>query len=272
MKKFLLLLGILLIFFVIYIFFINTNGFKIVEDVIVIEDLPDSFDNFKIVQFSDLLIGSTKSVDDLDSITQNINNVEPDLIVFTGDLISSDYDVSEEEIQTIKDYLAGLDCSLYKYAVIGDNDEVNIELYKEILNDSGFILLDDQSTYIFFEDITPIKLTGLSNIDKLSEALYIADELETAYNIVITHEPDNIEEITNSNVNLVLAGHSLLGQIRIPFWGGILKKDGARIYLDHHYTVGDTLLYVSSGLGTENVNIRVFNKPSINLYRLQKAN
>ena len=272
MKKFLTILTILVISLIIYVIFINPNGFTIVEDAIVIENLPDSFDGFKIVQFSDLLIGSTKSINDLDSIIQSINNVEPDLIVFTGDLITKDYNITDEEIQSIKDYLASLDCSLYKYAIIGDNDEANIELYKEILNDSGFILLDDQSTYVFYKDVTPIKLTGISNIDKLSDALYITDELETAYNIVITHEPDSIEQIASNNVDLVLAGHSLLGQIRIPFWGGLLKKDGARIYLDHNYTVSDTELYVSSGLGTENINIRAFNKPSINLYRLQKAN
>lgn len=272
MKKFFLILGVLILTFVIYIFFINTNGFKIVEDSIVIENLPDSFDNFKIVQFSDLLIGSTKTVNDLDSITQSINNVNPDLIVFTGDLIASNYSISDEEIQTIKDYLSSLDCSLYKYAVIGDNDINNIDLYKEILNDSGFILLDDQSTYIFYGDKTPIKLTGISNIDKISDALYMADELETIYNIVLTHKPDNIEKIAKNDVNLVLAGHSLLGQIRIPFWGGVLKKDGASIYLDHHYKLENTELYVSAGLGTENVDIRAFNKPTINLYRLQKSN
>lgn len=272
MKKFFLVLGIMILTFVIYIFFINTNGFKIVEDAIAVENLPDSFNDFKIVQFSDLLIGSTKSVEDLDSITQSINNVEPDLIVFTGDLIASDYELSDEEVQTIKDYLSSLDCSLYKYAIIGDNDIDNIDLYKEILNDSGFILLDDQSTYIFYGDKTPIKLTGITNANKISDALYIADELETFYNIVITHEPDNIEAIAEYDVNLVLAGHSLLGQIRIPFWGGILKKDGANIYLDHHYKVNNTDMFVSAGLGTENVNIRVFNKPTINLYRLQKAN
>ena len=271
MKKFILILAILIISLVVYIFFINTNGFKVVEDAIAIQNLPDSFEDFKIVQFSDLLIGSTKSVDDLDSITQKINDVEPDLIVFTGDLIARDYNISESEVTEIKNYLSSLDCSLYKYAIIGDNDEANIDLYKEIINDSGFILLDDQSTYIFYGDVLPIKLTGVTNAEKIDSALYIADELETIYNIVITHMPDNIEAIADSDVDLVLAGHSLLGQIRIPFWGGVLKKDGARIYLDHHYTIGNTKLYVSAGLGTENVSIRSFNKPTINLYRLQKA-
>ena len=77
-------------------FFINTTGFKIVEDAIAIQDLPESFEDFKIVQFSDFLIGSTKNVDDIENVVKEINSLEPDLIVFTGDLIDKNYTVSIE--------------------------------------------------------------------------------------------------------------------------------------------------------------------------------
>ena len=98
MKKFLIILFLVIIFMGVYIFFINTTGFKIVEDAIAIQDLPESFEDFKIVQFSDFLIGSTKNVDDIENVVKEINNLEPDLIVFTGDLIASDYSVSEDEV------------------------------------------------------------------------------------------------------------------------------------------------------------------------------
>lgn len=271
MKKFLLIFFILIISLVIYARFINTTGFKIVEDAITVANLPDSFDNFKIVQFSDLLIGTTTNVEDLESIITSINETKPDIIVFTGDLIYKDYKPSADEKEQIKSYLKQLECTLYKYAIIGDNDMGNLDQYKEIINDSGFILLDNQSTYIFYEDITPIKLTGITELEKLSSSLYIADELDTAYNIVLTHKPDNIEAIAEEDVDLALAGHSLLGQIRLPFYGGVIKKDGAKTYIDRHYTIGKTELYVTSGLGTDNgVPFRSFNKPSINLYRLEK--
>lgn len=83
-------------------FFINTTGFKIVEDAIAIQDLPESFEDFKIVQFSDFLIGSTKNVDDIENVVKEINSLEPDLIVFTGDLIASDYSVNEDEVTSLK--------------------------------------------------------------------------------------------------------------------------------------------------------------------------
>ena len=271
MKKVIIVIVVILLSLFLYSRFINTNGFKIVENTISITNIPDAFQDFKIVQFSDLLINSTKNVNDLENIVNQINEMKPDIIVFTGDLIYRDYNISEEEIENIKVNLKKLDCTLYKYAIIGDNDAENVDLYKEIINDSGFILLDNQSSYIFYKDVTPIKITGITDINNVDNALYIADELETFYNIALTHEPDNIDILANKDIDLVLAGHSLLGQIRVPFWGGILKKDGANKYLDDNYTTNNTQLFVSGGLGTDNnIPFRLFNKPQINLYRLKK--
>lgn len=271
MKKVIIVIVVILLSLFLYSRFINTNGFKIVENTISITNIPDAFQDFKIVQFSDLLINSTKNVNDLENIVNQINEMKPDIIVFTGDLIYRDYNISEEEIENIKVNLKKLDCTLYKYAIIGDNDAENVDLYKEIINDSGFILLDNQSSYIFYKDVTPIKITGITDINNLDNALYIADELETFYNIALTHEPDNIDTLANKDIDLVLAGHSLLGQIRVPFWGGILKKDGANKYLDDNYTTNNTQLFVSGGLGTDNnIPFRLFNKPQINLYRFKK--
>ena len=271
MKKFLLILVILIVLLGIYSRFINTSGFKVVEETIAIENLPDAFNDFKIVQFSDLLIGSTKTVADLEDIVREINKLNPDIIVFTGDLISKNYNISEDEVNQLKEYLNSLEFILYKYAIIGYNDDANIDLYKEIINDSDFLLLDDASTYIFYGDVKPIKLTGLSDINELNNALTMSDNLETVYNILLTHEPDNITTIADADVDLVIAGHSLLGQIRIPFLGGIIKKDGARTYIDNYYTINNTTMYVSSGLGTDNnINFRLLNKPEISLYRIIK--
>ena len=90
MKKFFLVLIILIVSMFVYSRFINTSGFKVVEDAISIADLPDSFEGFKIVQFSDVLLGSTKNIEDLESIVNRINELSPDIIIFTGDLIAND--------------------------------------------------------------------------------------------------------------------------------------------------------------------------------------
>ena len=265
MKKIIIFLIVLLIGILLYAHFIETKNFKITEQSIQ-ANISESFNGFKIVQFSDLLIASTKTIDDLEEIVNEINNLKPDIIVFTGDLIKKDYDIKDNEIEKIKELLKNLNCTLYKYATIGDNDQEN---YKEIMTDSDFIILDNKSNYIFYKDITPIKITGITDVSDLEKALSISDDLDASYNIVITHQPDNIEILATYDIDLVLAGHSLLGQIRLPFIGGIIKKDGATKYIDNYYKVNDTIMYVSSGLGIDNnYYFRLFNKPEINLYRL----
>ena len=265
MKKIIIYLIALLIGILLYAHFIETKNFKITEQSIQ-ANISESFNGFKIVQFSDLLIASTKTIDDLEEIVNEINNLKPDIIVFTGDLIKKDYDIKDNEIEKIKELLKNLNCTLYKYATIGDNDQEN---YKEIMTDSDFIILDNESNYIFYQDITPIKITGITDVSDLEKALSISDDLDASYNIVITHQPDNIEILATYDIDLVLAGHSLLGQIRLPFIGGIIKKDGATKYIDNYYKVNDTIMYVSSGLGIDNnYYFRLFNKPEINLYRL----
>lgn len=265
MKKIIIFLIVLLIGILLYAHFIETKNFKITEQSIQ-ANISESFNGFKIVQFSDLLIASTKTIDDLEEIVNEINNLKPDIIVFTGDLIKKDYDIKDNEIEKIKELLKNLNCTLYKYATIGDNDQEN---YKEIMTDSDFIILDNESNYIFYQDITPIKITGITDVSELEKALSISDDLDASYNIVITHQPDNIEILATYDIDLVLAGHSLLGQIRLPFIGGIIKKDGATKYIDNYYKVNDTIMYVSSGLGIDNnYYFRLFNKPEINLYRL----
>lgn len=270
MKKLVIFIVTFVLIIIIYGFFINPKDFKLVENQIKIEGLVDSFDGFKIIQISDLLLGSTKFPDDLEEIVNQINEINPDIIVFTGDLFGEEYLPNEDDKNTIKDYLKSLDCSLYKYAVMGDNDQENIETFQEIMKEADFNILDNESTYLFYKDNSPIKITGLTNTDEITKSIAMSEEIETTLNLVLTHFPDNIDAISEYDIDLVLAGHSLKGQIRLPLFGGIMKKDGANNYLDDHYQVGNTLLYVSGGLGTEKIQFRLFNKPEINLYRLSK--
>ena len=92
------------------------------------------------------------------------------------------------------------------------------------------------------------------------------------YSIALFHEPDSVDKILSKrNVNLLLAGHSHNGTIRLPYFGGIIKKAGAKKYNDSFYKLGDSEFYISSGLGTEGDGIRLFCKPSINFFRISNS-
>ena len=78
-----------------------------------------------------------------------------------------------------------------------------------------------------------------------------------------------IDILNKREVNLILAGNSLGGQINIPKIGGIIKVNGSKEYIDNYYKINNTDLYVSSGVGTRKYPYRLFNHPSINLFRLK---
>ena len=71
----------------------------------------------------------------------------------------------------------------------------------------------------------------------------------------------------NYNYDLVLSGHSHLGQLRLPLFGAIYVPRGSKTYYDEHYKLDKADLYISGGLGTNTLKLRFFNKPSFNLYR-----
>ncbi len=247
-------------------FFINPNGFKITENKIYIENLPESFNGFKILQISDLLINDKSDIDRLKNIKKDNDEIKPDIIVFTGDLIKPKNNLNDDDINKITNILKSLDCNLYKYSVIGDNDQNNIDLFTKIMNNADFKILDNESTYLFYKDIKPIKITGLKD-NNVTKALETSDELEYVTNIVLMHYPDYIDNLPDGNI-IALSGHSLKGKIRIPFYGGVIKSNGAKKYIDDYYEVGTNKLYVSGGIGTENIKFRFNNKPEINVYRL----
>lgn len=258
--KILFFLIILFVLLFLYARYINTSGFIVKEVAIIDEEMDANYNGFKIVHFSDLHYGRTTFEEDLNKIVEEINKLEPDVIVFTGDLFDTD-SVSDEDVRLVTRYLEKLEARLFKFAIIGDYDKRYLEAYQTILNDSHFLLLDNTSKLVYDNSAVPINFVGLTNtkdIDTLYENNY--------FTITLVHEPDSIHNIQSSNI--VLAGHSLGGQIKIPFIGGIIKKDGASTYINDYYEVNQMKLYISNGIGTQDFSFRLFNKPSITLYRL----
>ena len=85
------------------------------------------------------------------------------------------------------------------------------------------------------------------------------------------HEGDSATSVLKSrdDVDLILAGNSLNGSVVLPFYGGIFESRGSTKYKKPFYEVNGTLIYISSGLGTKDINYRFNNKPSFNFYRLK---
>lgn len=268
MKKILIIFFLLLFCLFLYGKYIDVYPIKIHEYTIKNSKIPKDFEELKIVHFSDILYDSKYDSKRLDKLISKINDLTPDIIIFTGDLFNSNTKYTEKDFTTLSNTLTKMNANLYKYAVIGDNDQKYIEKYKDILYTSNFILLDNQNKLLFYKNETPINIIGLSNTTNINDLL--TSDIPYNYSLAIIHEPDNIEELNKIGIDTILAGHSLGGVINIPFYGGVIKKDGARTYINDYYKLSHSEIFISNGLGYEHFNFRLFNTPSINVYRFSK--
>ena len=210
-------------------------------------------------------------------MVKEVNLLKPDIVVLTGDLIDKDTKLDDILKGEISEALNSINANVGKYAISGNHDS-NFSEWENIINDSGFKNLNDTYELIYNDGYTPILLAGLSSnlnnqidiTERYNKILeYSSNEnIKELYKILLIHEPDYISNIDHSNFNLILAGHSHNGQVRLPFIGGIILPNGAKKYYKEHYKINNTDLYISSGIGTSGISFRLFNKPSINFYRL----
>lgn len=274
---------ILIISILLYARYIGTSGLIVKEYKVTNSSIPESFYGTKIVHISDIHYGRTVKKKELKNLVKKINQLNPDIVVLTGDLIDRNTMLTDKMAKVISDILMEIEPTLGKYAISGNHD-YKFDKWATIINDSGFINLNDRYDLIYKESTKPIFLGGLStNSYQKEKALeekikvmndYFATRTEENknafpdYKIMIMHEPDFIDEINPENYDLVLAGHSHNGQVRLPFIGAIILPPNAKKYYKPYYNVNGTDLYISSGVGTSTISYRFLNRPSINLYRL----
>ncbi len=259
----LLIIGLIII----YSRYIATTGIQIKEYSVINNKIPESFKGFKVVHFSDLKYGSTTNQKYLKKLVNKINELNPDIIIFTGDLITSNYKLTDNEKKSIIENLNKLDPKIDIYSIRGDND-IN-ETYNSIITQTKIIEINNLNKLIYYKGDTPIMLIGLDDSINGNQSLDMAFNYEenNYYKILITHEPDTYEKIKDKNIDLFLAGHSLNGQVRLPFIGSVYTPTGAKKYYDSKYKIDNTEIYISNGLGTSKIPYRLNNRPSINLYR-----
>lgn len=268
--KLIIFLILAFILFFTYTTYISTVKIGVREYRVINPKIPDSFNGTKIIQFSDLHFGTTMFDEEVKKITKLSNERNPDIVVFTGDLISKNYSLSSKEKEKLIKLLKSINANLGKYAILGDEDTESIST---IFNQSEFTVLRNTYELIYKNENNSILLIGIdsknSDIDKAYDYFKQDNHNANIYTITLTHKPDLVDNIKSSNhSDIYMAGHSHNGNIRIPFVKySIFKIDGAKKYDQDYYKLGDSELYVSSGLGTKN-GIRLFCRPTINFFRL----
>ena len=263
-----------------YGFFIEPKLITVKEYKIAQNSWPDNFNGFKIVHISDLHYGRVFDEKSLEKLVDSINEQEPDIVVLTGDLIDKDTNMTTSMANKISELLNKIETSSGKYAINGNND-LSFDEWTNIISGGGFKDLNNTYDTIYKDGYDYIFIAGASTIkdkvstnDKLKTAIDYLNSFESGgpiYKILLLHEPDAIDDLSVNPFNLVLAGHSHAGQIKLPFIGAVVLPEGAQKYYDSYYKVENADLYVSNGLGVSNYNFRLFNTPSYSVYRLVKT-
>jgi len=275
--KWLFTIFIIIFLTIVYARYIGTMGLDTKEYTIYDSDIPEGFDGIKIVHFSDLHYNRAITLSKVEKIVEEINLINPDIVVFTGDLVDKDAMLTDSDYNKLTSVLRKINAKFGKYAVLGNHDyDKDMDDIISIYDNSDFKYLDNEYDLIYNKLNEEIFIGGINtvsyNMDDVPKTLeYINEHNEIEYKIVLVHEPDISDNIVKDySVNLILAGHSHNGQIRIPIIGAIYTPPHSKKYYDNYYNIDGTSLYISSGIGVSTVNYRLWNKPSINFYRINK--
>ncbi|MFV0498945.1 MAG: metallophosphoesterase [Bacilli bacterium] len=269
-KKFICLyVFIILIIFVIYAIFIEPNRITHYDYFIKNEKIPDSFDGFKIIHLTDIHYGKNFGIKKMNKLVKEINSLDPDIIVITGDFLDKHATFTEQQKEKIIDGLNSFKASIGKYIITG-NHEHKHSYFAKLIEKTNFKFLDNETDIIYNESYKKIAINGYesctyktSNFGKNSS---FEDDLFT---ISLLHEPDCIKDVLDiQSSNLVLSGHSHGGQVKLPFIGAVVTPLLGQKYIEGSYQVNGATLYVSTGIGVSSITARFMNVPSYNVYRL----
>lgn len=257
----------------VYARFIEPNMLHVHYENITSKLISKNSDEIKILQFSDTHLSDYFNIDDLEKVVNKINNEKPDIVVFSGDLIDHYLSFSYKgDISQIYEVLGNINAPMGKYAVYGNHDYGGgaEKVYENIMENSGFVTLVNEGFKIEEYNINIIGLDdsifGNLDIQKLNANIY-----DNYFNIVISHEPDVVDNLLEYNIDLFLSGHSHGGQVHIPFFSSAIfpplgEKYTRGLYEFENYR--NTRLYVNIGIGTSQIPFRFMAVPEISVFML----
>jgi hypothetical protein len=250
-------IGIIIVSFVLLLSIGSTTygSFIFLEEI----EIPSRNTELIIVQLSDIHLGTIKNEKYLLEIIERTNELNPDIVAITGDLIDGSGKVTQEQVSLLDNLNAPC------YFVTG-----NHEVFEEqngilnLLNNTKVRTLNNE--LVEFEDYQLIGVnysTEKNHLENELKKLNISDE---KMSILFYHEPKDIEVTNDLGIDLFIAGHGHNGQI-IPL--NFLVK---MIYKYNYglYKYNSTYIYVSSGVGTWGPVMRLGSKNEIVLIEIIK--
>lgn len=272
-----------------YGIFKGRYNFRVLEEQLSFENLPSAFDGMRIVQISDIHIGSFG--DNYEAVKKGIdmvNALEPDIIFFTGDLVNNYADETQGWLPHLSEFKA----KKGKYSILGNHDygdyaqwnsheekRNNLQQVVDFHEQMGFKILLNESVKVKHGE-EEISIIGVENWGRPPFPQYgdlkkaMEGHENSSFKILLSHDPSHWDEevLEKTNIDITLSGHTHgmqfgveIGAIKwspvkfkYPRWGGL-------------YTEGKQHLYVNRGFGFIGFPGRVGMPPEITLIELKKS-
>jgi predicted MPP superfamily phosphohydrolase len=235
---------------------------------IAINDLPDAFDGFRICQITDVHHGPFTGLEFIKKVVEKVNSLNPGLVVLTGDYV----DHSSKYIVPAVSALCRLKSSNGVLSVLGNHDHwMDANLTQEVFNRYNVPVITNSHKLIEIKD-KAICVAGVGDLMEDSQDLKAAfyDAPADIPRILLSHNPDYAESMPASErVDLVLAGHTHGGQIRMPFSiAPITMSMYGQKYAGGLVRSASSQVYVSRGIGVVGLPVRFNCPPEITLRTL----
>ena len=250
--------------------YVRRAHFVVRERDVVIPGLPADLDGLRMAHLSDLHIGGLMQKRRAMRWIYATNRIAPDLVVLTGDYVTSGVAFHEDIAQVI----GSLKAPLGVFASLGNHDyfgggEPMITLLRErgvkVLRNQGE-LVERGSDRLFLGGADDV-WTRRADVDKTLE-----DWDGTTPCILLAHDPDLFVKAAARGVQLTLSGHTHAGQLAIPFLSRWLSLSHvAHRFHQGFYQKGSSRLYVSPGLGTTGLPLRIGTVPTIAVHVLRSG-
>lgn len=235
---------------------------------------PNNSQQLKVVQFSDIHIKEDFTYQNLDRIVNQINQQDPDIVIFTGDLYDNYANYNDDT--NIINQLQKIKANYAKIAIWGNRDYGGgaSREYENIMTKAGWTILKNQNFDITTDNDKQILITGLDDSILGKVEMPDTDHSHYDYQILLSHEPDTADLFREYSYDLILSGHSHGGQIDIPLLPAISQKAASSTSYASKYTGGmyklndKTSLYVNTGIGTTHISARFGVVPEIAVFKV----
>jgi uncharacterized protein len=228
-----------------------------------VRGLPPSLQGLQIALVTDLHRSETVSHEQVAQAAALANSLRPDLVVLGGDYVTWG---DRRYVAPAAEALSSVSAPHGVYAILGNHDD-DREM-PAALEKKGFVVLKDARTRVTIRG-EALELAGIRFWTRRAADIQAVLKGATATTILLAHDPRRLTEAADLGVPLVLSGHTHGGQVVLPLLGAIAGRKFP--VLAGQARQDRTTLFVSRGVGTVYVPVRLNCPPEVALLTLQAA-